>query len=123
MNKTAIQSYRDLQVWQEGMNLAEACYRLTKGFPREEIYGMTSQIRRAAASIPANVAEGYGRKSRAEYIRFLYIAQGSLKELETHLLLSQRVELVAAQAINPILRQCESVGRLLTALIRALESK
>ena len=123
MNKPPIQSYRDLKVWQEGMNLAEACYRLTKGFPKEEIYGMTSQIRRAAASIPANIAEGYGRKSRAEYIRFLYIAQGSLKELETHLLLSQRVELESPQNISPILKQCESVGRLLTALIRALESK
>ena len=123
MNKSPIQSYRDLKVWQEGMNLAEACYRLTKGFPKEEIYGMTSQIRRAATSIPANIAEGYGRKSRAEYIRFLYIAQGSLKELETHLLLSQRVELESPQNISPILKQCESVGRLLTALIRALESK
>ena len=71
------------------MNLAEVCYKVTKTFPKEEIYGMTSQIRRAATSVPANIAEGYGREYRQEYIQFLRIAQGSLKELETHLLLAQ----------------------------------
>ncbi len=123
MASASIRSYQDLQVWQEGMNLAEACYRVTRGFPKEEMYGMISQIRRAAASIPANVAEGYGREYRAEYIQFLRIAQGSLKELETHLLLSARVELTTTQAVNPILSQCESVGRLLRALIRSLQNK
>ena len=107
--------------WQGAMNLAEACYRLTKGFPREEMYGMTSQIRRASSSVPANIAEGYGRKNRKEYIHFLYIAQGSLKELETHLLLSQRVQLSTSENVNAALTQCESVGRLLFALIKALE--
>jgi four helix bundle protein len=67
-----IRSYRDLQVWQEAMNLAESCYFVTKTFPKDELYGMTSQIRRASASIPANIAEGYGRKTRGEYIQFLY---------------------------------------------------
>ena len=86
---------------------------------------MTSQIRRAAVSIPANIAEGYGREYRPEYIKFLRIAQGSLKELETHLLLSARakVRLTDTQLVTPILRQCESVGRLLPALIRSLENK
>lgn len=121
--KMAIQSYRELTVWQEGMNLAEQCYYLTKVFPKEELYGMTSQIRRSAASIPANVAEGYGRKSRNEYIRFLYIAQGSLKELETHLLLSARVELISNEKIKNALAQCERVGKLLGGLIRSLEGK
>jgi four helix bundle protein len=74
-----IQSYRDLEVWQQGMALAEVCYRITKTFPREEIYGMVSQIRRAAVSVPANIAEGYGRQYRNDYVRFLRIAQGSLK--------------------------------------------
>ncbi|MGL4620709.1 four helix bundle protein [Chroococcidiopsis sp.] len=123
MGETLIQSYRDLRVWQEAMNLAEACYRTTKAFPKEELYGMTSQIRRAAVSIPANIAEGYGRKNRGEYIQFLYIAQGSLKELETHLLIAQRVELTCCQTINSLLIHSESVGRLLLALIRALENK
>lgn len=90
MTNCEIRSYQDLQVWQEKMNLAEACYQLTRTFSKDELYGMTSQIRRASASIPANVAEGYGREYRAEYIRHLRIAQGSLKELETHLLLSAR---------------------------------
>jgi len=70
---------------------------------------MTTQIRRASVSIAANIAEGYGRKTRGEYIQFLYIAQGSLKELETHWLISQRVELASPQSVNPILNQCESV--------------
>jgi len=123
MGDSKIQSYRDLKVWQEAVNLAEICYRFTKTFPKEELYGMTTQARRASVSIAANIAEGYGRKTRGEYIQFLYIAQGSLKELETHLLISQRVELAAYESINPILNQCESVGRLLLALIRALENK
>ncbi|MBG1271746.1 four helix bundle protein [Nostoc sp. WHI] len=120
-----IRSYQDLKVWQEGMNLAEACYQLTIAFPKEELYGMTSQIRRAGVSVPANIAEGYGREYRLEYIKFLRIAQGSLKELETHLLLSARakVGLTDTQLVTPILRQCESVGRLLRALIRSLENK
>ncbi|MFS0519597.1 four helix bundle protein [Nostoc sp. UIC 10607] len=123
MKESSIQSYRDLKVWQEGMNLVETCYRVTKIFPKEETYGMTSQIRRAAVSIPANIAEGYGRKTRGEYIQFLYIAQGSLKELETHLLLAIRVELASEQTINTVLNQCELVGKILLSLIRALENK
>jgi len=114
-------SYRDLRVWQEGMNLATACYEVTKAFPKEEIYGMTSQIRRPAASIPANIAEGYGREYRAEYIHFLRIAQGSLKELETHLFLSQRVNIVTSQTLETLPQQCETVGKILRSLIRSLE--
>ena len=121
--ESKIQSYRDLKVWQEAVNLAEICYRFTKTFPKEELYGMTTQIRRASVSIAANIAEGYGRKTRGEYIQFLYIAQGSLKELVPHLLISQKVELVPSESINPTLNQCESVGRLLLSLIRALETK
>ena len=117
-----VRSYRDLRVWVEAMNLAETAYRITKTFPREELYGMTSQIRRASASIPANIAEGYGRKTRKEYIQFLYVAQGSLKELETHLLLSIRVALAPGDRFSGIFSQCESVGRLLGALIRSLEN-
>jgi four helix bundle protein len=118
-----IQSYRDLKVWQTGMDLAEQCYLVTRNFPKEELYGMISQIRRSSASIPANIAEGHGQKTRKEHIQFLYIAQGSLKELETHLILSKRVKLSSSNVINSLLNQCESVGRLLSALIRALENK
>ncbi|MCG6138927.1 MAG: four helix bundle protein [Nostoc sp. LLA-1] len=122
-NKPSIQSYQDLKVWQEAMNLAEDCYKVTKQFPKEETYGMISQIRRASVSIPANIAEGYGRKTRGEYIQFLYIAQGSLKELETHLLISRRVELAVAEVINPVINKCELVGKILLGLIRSLESR
>lgn len=102
------------------MDLAADCYNATRLFPKEELYGMTAQIRRAAASIPANIAEGYGRKTRGEYVQFLYIAQGSLKELETHWLLSERVKLVESSTVATILDRCESVGKLLSALIRSL---
>jgi four helix bundle protein len=123
MSDSKCQSYRDLRVWQEAVKLAEICYRLTKIFPKEELYGMTSQIRRASVSIAANIAEGYGRKHQKEYIQFLYIAQGSLKELETHLFIAQRVEISSSEDISPILTQCDSVGRLLGGLIRAIETR
>lgn len=79
-----VRSYRDLIIWQRGMLLAEDCWRLTRSYPKEELFGMTSQIRRSATSVPANIAEGYGRESRGDYIYFLRVSQGSLKELETH---------------------------------------
>jgi four helix bundle protein len=121
MEDSSVRSYRGLRVWNEGMALAEDCYRLTRTFPRDELYGMTSQIRRAAASIPANIAEAYGRENRGEYIQFLRVAQGSLKELETHLLLSQRVHLADEKSFKPVLDQCETVGKMLRALIRSLQ--
>ena len=119
---TSISHYRDLTVWQKSMDLAEVCYRIIKDFPKEELYGMTSQIRRSAASIPANIAEGYGRKNRGEYIQFLYIAQGSLKELETHLLLACRVDIVSDSLVAPVLDQCNVVGQILSGLIHSLKA-
>ena len=116
-----IRSYRDLDVWRLGMKLGKDCYLLTRCFPRDELFGMTSQIRRAAASVPANIAEGYGRDSLGDYVRFLRIAQGSLKELETHLLLAADVELTNATAVDPILSLCDQIGRMLRSLIRSLQ--
>jgi four helix bundle protein len=87
----SIRSYRDLHVWQQAMEMAELCYRTTRAFPREELYGAVIQIRRAAASVAANIAEGHGRESRGKFIQFLRVAQGSLKEVETHVLLCGRV--------------------------------
>jgi four helix bundle protein len=116
-----ISSYRDLDVWRTGMWLARECYLLTKAFPRAEMFGLSSQIRRAAVSIPANIAEGWGRDSRREYIRFLRIAQGSLKELETLLQLSTDVGLAAPDAVGTVLKQCDVEGRMLRALYRKLE--
>jgi four helix bundle protein len=118
-----ISSYRDLRVWKDGMDLAEAAYRLTISLPREEKYGMTAQIRRSAASIPANIAEGYGRDSRGSYIQHLRIAQGSLKELETHLLLAVRVSQLQQVDTEPLLVSADGLGRMLRSLIRSLEAK
>ncbi len=115
-----IQSYRDLKVWQEAMDLAEDCYRLTKQFPREEMFGLTSQIRRSASSVPANIAEGYGRDSTKAYVNQLRIAQGSLKEVETHLLLSQRVAITTTDEIGALLKRSESAGKMLRSLIRSV---
>ena len=111
-----VASYQELTVWQKGMQLAEECYRLTQDFPKAELFGMTSQIRRASSSIPANVAEGWGREGTREFIQFLRVAQGSLKELETHLLLSQRVGLAKPDRVGPLLDLCTEVGKMTRSL-------
>ena len=121
--KGIVQSYQDLRVWQAGMDLAASAYAATKSLPGEERFGLASQLRRAAASVPANVAEGYGRESRGEFIQFLRVAQGSLKELETHVLLAQRVYPRTAGAFTPLLPKADELGRMLHALIRALQRK
>ncbi len=105
------------------MSLAEACYRLTREFPRDELFGLTSQIRRSAASIPANIAEGHGRESTGSFVQSLRIAQGSLKELETHLILAQRIGFLQASEIQSSLAECESLGKMVRALIRSLQDK
>ncbi|MBL8545328.1 MAG: four helix bundle protein [Hyphomonadaceae bacterium] len=118
-----IQSYRDLNVWQEAMAIAEAVYLLTRSFPQSELYGLTTQMRRASVSIAANVAEGNGRETSGAYVQFLRISQGSLKELETHLFLAQRVDLATTEQVEPILDECDKLGRMLRALIRAIQEK
>ena len=115
-----IKSYRDLRVWNEAMDLAEECYRLTATFPKEEVFGISSQMKRAAVGIPANIAEGYGRESTGAYVQFLRIAQGSLKELETHVLLAERVGLARPEAAEGLLSRCEAVGKMLGSLIRSV---
>jgi len=90
----SIESYRDLEVWKLGLSIAEQSYHLTRLFPEEELFGLTRQIRRAATSVPANIAEGYGRDNPGDYLHMLRIANGSLKELETHLLVAERVGLI-----------------------------
>ncbi len=105
------------------MALAALCYTMTRSFPRNEVYGMTAQIRRAAASVPANIAEGNGREHTGSYIQALRISQGSLKELETHVLLAQTVELMEKTDAEQILGMSEEVGKLLRSLIRALQEK
>jgi four helix bundle protein len=119
----AVQSYRELEVWQVAMTLAEECYKVTKAFPKDELFGLTSQIRRAATSIPANVAEGQGRDHTREFLHHLSIARGSLKELETHLILSQRVGLLQEADLQPVMSLCERVSQMLSRLRQALEKR
>ena len=119
----AIESYKDLDVWQVAMTLAQESYLLTTPFPKDEMYGMASQIRRAAVSSPANIAEGYGRDQTGSFVQFLRIAQGSARELETHLILAERVRLVDQQAVAPLQELCERVSKMLRALIRSLEAR
>ncbi len=116
----AASSYQQLQVWQKGMDLAVHCYQVTREFPPEERYSLTSQIRRSATSIPANIAEGQGRQNKKEFVRHLAIARGSLKELETHLILSQRIGMVPQKILNDLLCLTEEVGRMLAGLRNAL---
>ena len=115
--------YRDLKVWQVAMNLAEQCYHATKCYPKEELFGLTSQIRRAAVSVPANIAEGQGRQHTKEFLNFLSIARGSLMEVETHLILSQRVGLIDQTTLNALLKTSDEISRMLSGLRRALEAK
>jgi four helix bundle protein len=117
-----IDSYRDLVVWQQAMELAVAIYNATRAWPKEELYGLTSQVRRAATSVPANIAEGYGRENLGSYQQFLRIAQGSLKELETHLLIAERIGIAPGSSIEPLMTSSESVGKLLRLLIRRLSN-
>lgn len=102
------------------MDLAETVWRLSAGFPAQERFGMTSQLRRAASSVPANIAEGAGRSGTGEFLQFLGIASGSLAETETFILLAERLDLLPPERSRPALQQAEAVGRMLTALKRSL---
>lgn len=115
-----ISSYRDLRVWALSMDLAESIYALTKMFPRQEEYRLTSQMTRAAVSIPANIAEGHSRSTRKDYAHFISIARGSAAELETLLLIAQRIGCALPEEIAPRLDTTESVGRMLSVLRQKL---
>jgi four helix bundle protein len=119
----AVSSYRDLLVWRSAMDLAVACYEATNDFPRSEVYSMTSQIRRSSSGIAANIAEGFGRETTPGFIQFLRIAQGSLKELETHLILASRVRLLSQSIADSLLSQAERIGKMLRKLIRRLQER
>ena len=121
--ESPVSSYRDLLVWKAAMELAVGCYAVTKAFPNSEIYGMSSLIRRSSASIAANIAEGYGRENTGSFIQSLRIAQGSLKELETHMILGERVGLIIEGDAARLLGQSEEIGKMLRAMIRSLQRK
>ena len=118
-----LKSYKELKVWQRSYQLCLEIYKITKGFPDEEKYGLTSQLRRAAVSVPSNISEGYGRKTTPEYIQFLYIAYGSVCEIETQILLSGDLGYIANGRLEMLKEGIREVERMLKALIRSLENK
>lgn len=116
-----IKSHRDLVAWQRAMDLVVAVYKMTASWPKDELYGLTSQARRSAVSVPANIAEGYGRENLGSYIHFLKMAQGSLKELETHIEVAERIGLIGPDMCVARLADADTVGKILHRLIRSLE--
>ena len=116
-----VQSYRQLIVWQKALDFVAEIYRVTRTFPKEETYGMTSQLRRAAVSIPSNIAEGQGRQTTGEFRQFLGHARGSLLETETQILLSERLEYLDHKTAEMLLGQAAEVGRILNGLMNSLE--
>lgn len=118
-----LKNYKELKVWQRSYQLCLEIYKITKGFPKEERYSLISQIRRAAVSVPCNIAEGYGRKTTPEYIRSLYIAYGSNCELETQVLLSGDLGYINTEKLKELQNDIGEVERMLKALIKSLENK
>ncbi len=123
MLKTDGGTYRNLKVWQKSIDLTERCYMITKSFPRDERFGLTAQLRRSAVSIPSNIAEGYGRDSDGSFVQFLRIAQGSLKEFETQVIISQRIGAMDAANTEDLLSRADEVGKMLRGLINSVNAK
>ena len=117
-----IEGYKDLIAWQKAMDLVEAVYRASGRFPAEERFGLTAQIRRAAVSVPSNIAEGYSRPGRADYIRFLNIARGSANEIETQLLIAERLGFMEREKLTGIIDIVQEVQRILKGLVSSLRS-
>jgi four helix bundle protein len=115
-----IESYRHLEVWQKAITLVTEIYRVSRTFPKEEIYGLTAQLRRAAVSVPANIAEGWGRNMTREFIQFLRTARGSLLELETHLLIAKNLEFLQTASVADLLQTTETINKMLNGLVRSL---
>jgi len=118
-----IRNYRDLVAWQKAMALAESIYKTTQQLPREERYGLVSQMRRAAVSIPSNIAEGEGRGDDGNLLLSLRISYGSLRELETQTLLAQRLRLLKEADTKPVFDQCHEVGRILNGLMKTVRTR
>ncbi len=118
-----IQSYRDLKVWQKAMDLVERCYQITKFFPKDELFGLTSQIRRAAVSIPSNIAEGSAREHTKELLYHLAISYGSLAELETDFQIAKRLGYIHLSTYNQVSVEATNIGKMLNGLRRSLSTR
>lgn len=118
-----LKSYRELEVWQEAMDLAEGIYRVSAGFPPAERNGLTSQIRRASVSVPSNIAEGHARPTTRDFLRFLGISLGSLAEMETQMLLAHRLGYLDDATLGLTLQASDRVGRMLRGLTKSLNAR
>ena len=118
-----LKSYGELIAWQKAMDLVQSVYEAVRTFPKEEIYGLTSQLKRAAVSVPSNIAEGQGRKSTREFLHHLSIAYGSLMEVETQILIAVRLDYLSQQDAERIIERTSEVGRLINGLSNALANK
>jgi len=119
----AVRTYADLDVWHRGVDLAVALYEATARFPKEEVFGLTAQLRRAGVSVPSNIAEGHSRKSTAEFLRHISIALGSLSEIETQLVIAGRLGYLEEKGAKHLNALCGEIGPLLGALYRSLSLK
>ena len=115
-----VKNYQELIVWQKAMDLVEDVYKASRNFPREEIYALTSQVRRAAVSIPSNIAEGQGRRTTSDFVRHLSIAYGSLREVETQILIAIRLRYLTQRNTEEVMKLAGEVGRLLNGLMNSL---
>jgi four helix bundle protein len=120
---TAVLSYRELIAWQKAMDLVELVYAATREWPKDEIFGLSNQIRRAAVSVPSNIAEGQGRTSTREFLHHLSIAYGSLSEVETQALIAGRLNYAHPDVLERLLSACAETGRLINGLINSLSSR
>jgi four helix bundle protein len=119
-NAVATKNYQDLIAWNRAMDLVETVYRESADMPTDERFGLTAQMRRAAVSVPANIAEGQGRRTRGEFLNHLSVAHGSVRELETHAMIAGRLQFLDERAVSKILEGASEVGRLVSALGSAL---
>jgi|WetSurMetagenome_2_1015567.scaffolds.fasta_scaffold17263_2 four helix bundle protein len=118
-----IRNFDDLEAWKKSRVLVRAIYEATSAFPATEVYGLTQQLRRAAVSVPSNIAEGYGRGARNDYVRFLRMARGSLYEIQTQLLLAQDLGYVTEAKVSPLMKQAAECCRILQGLLKGLSGK
>jgi four helix bundle protein len=118
-----MKTYRDLIVWQKSVHFVTLIYQITKTFPKDEVFGLVSQLRRCAVSIPSNIAEGYGRRSTNDYLRFLQIAMGSVYELQTQLEISQNLEYLSISHLREVYELSREIERMLSSLINKVRAK
>ena len=123
MAKETVRSYSDLIAWQKAVKLVTEIYRVSKRFPSEELFGLTSQLRRAAISIPSNIAEGQGRLGRKEFLHFLGNARGSLGEVETQIIIARNLDYLSEAEINDIMELSAEAGRILNGLLSSLKAQ